>query len=109
MRLWHSGLALLSAAAFVVPALAQSEPLVGPAAFGDWRADKPGVTRLIKPQDLPKPAATPSAANFPRVVPRPPSAVPQVPARFPIALFAEGLSGPRQMRAAATVDVFSAG
>jgi glucose/arabinose dehydrogenase len=108
MRLWRNGLALLSTAVFVVPALAQSESLVGPAAFGDWRADKPGVIRLIKPQDLPKPGATPSAANFPRVVPRPPSALPQVPAGFKIELFAEGLSGPRQMRVAPNGDIFVA-
>ena len=42
MRLPINGLALLLAAAFVVPAMAQSEQLAGTAAFGDWRADKPG-------------------------------------------------------------------
>jgi glucose/arabinose dehydrogenase len=108
MRPGHNGLAWLSTATLVVPALAQSESLVGRAAFGDWRADKPGVTRLIKPQDLPKFGATPSAANFPRVAPRPPSAVPQVPAGFKIELFAEGLSGPRQMRVAPNGDIFVA-
>ncbi len=35
-----NGLALLLAGGFVVPAMAQSERLVGSAAFGDWRADK---------------------------------------------------------------------
>jgi glucose/arabinose dehydrogenase len=103
-----NGLALLSAAALLVPALAQSGPLVGDAAFGDWRADKPGVSRLIKPEDLPKPGATPSAANFSRVVPRPSSAMLQVPAGFQINLFAEGLSGPRQMRVAPNGDIFVA-
>jgi glucose/arabinose dehydrogenase len=102
------GLALLSAGAIAVPALAESGPLVGPAAFGDWRGDTPGVSRLIKPEDLPKPGATPSAANFPRVVPRPSSAMPQVPAGFQIKLFAEGLSGPRQMRVAPNGDIFIA-
>jgi glucose/arabinose dehydrogenase len=76
------GLALLLAAAFVVPAMAQSEPLVGSAAFGDWRTDKPGVSRLIKPEDLPKPGATPSSANFSR--------------------------GPRQVRVAPNGDIFVA-
>ena len=52
-------------AAMVGPALAQSEPLRGAAAFGDWRTNKPGVIRLIRPEDLPKPGATPSAANGP--------------------------------------------
>ena len=61
------GLVLLLGAAFVAPAFAQA-PLVGDAAFGDWRADKPGVIRLIRPEDLPKPGATASAANASRVV-----------------------------------------
>src|SRR5882757_11396414 len=81
-------------------ASAQNGPLTGEAAFGDWRSDKPGVVRLIRPADLPKPGATASASNSSRVVPRPSSAAPQVPAGFKIELFAEGLSGPRQMRVA---------
>ena len=87
---------------------AQSGPLTGTAAFGDWRADRPGVSRLIKPEDLPPPGATPSAANISRVVPRPAAAVPQVPAGFKIELFAEGLSGPRMMRVAPNGDIFVA-
>ena len=43
-----------------------------------------------------------------RVVPRPASAMPQVPAGFKIELFAEGLSGPRQMRVAPNGDIFVA-
>ncbi len=89
-------------------ALAQSESLVGAAAFGDWRADKPGVVRLIRPQDLPRPGATPSSANTSHVVPRPTAAVPKVPAGFKIELFANGLSGPRQMRVAPNGDIFVA-
>jgi glucose/arabinose dehydrogenase len=103
-----NGSALLLAAAFIVPAMAQSERLVGTAAFGDWRTDKPGVGRLIRPEDLPKPGATPSAANVSRIVPRPSSTMPQVPAGFKIELFADGLSGPRQMRVAPNGDIFVA-
>src|SRR6202043_1232083 len=103
-----NGLALLLAAAFIVPAMAQSGRLVGTAAFGDWRADKPGVARLIKPEDLPKPGATPSAANVSHKVRRPASALPQVPTGFNIELFADGLSGPRQMRVAPNGDIFIA-
>jgi hypothetical protein len=103
-----NGLALLSAVTVVAPALAQSGPLVGTAAFGDWRADRPGVSRLIKPDDLPKPGATRSATNFAHVVPRPPTAMPQVPAGFQINLFAAGLSGPRQMRVSPNGDIFVA-
>src|ERR1700694_1585856 len=85
----------------VCGALAQSGPLVGSATFGDWRGDKPGVSRLIRPEDLPRPGATPSSANVSRVVP-------QVPAGFKIELFAEGLSEPRQMRVAPNGDIFVA-
>jgi len=92
----------------ITDALAQSSPLTGSAAFGDWRSDKPGTCRLIKPEDLPKPGATPSAANSSRVVGRPASAVLQVPAGFKIELLADGLSGPRQMRVAPNGDVFIA-
>jgi hypothetical protein len=90
-----SGLTLLPATAFAVAAFAQSGALVGSAAFGDWRSDRPGVSRLIRPEDLPKPGATPSAANVSRIVARPSAAMPQVPAGFKVGLFAERLSGPR--------------
>jgi hypothetical protein len=102
------GMAPLLLAAFTTAAMAQSQLLTGSSAFGDWRTDKPGVSRLIKPENLPRPGATPSATNFSRIVPRPASAVPQVPAGFKIELFAEGLSGPRQMRTAPNGDVFVA-
>jgi glucose/arabinose dehydrogenase len=86
----------------------QPGPLAGVAAFGDWRADKPGLVRIIKPEDLPRPGATPSAANVSRVVPRPPTAVPQVPPGFKVELLAEGLIGPREMRVAPNGDIFVA-
>ncbi|TIR66390.1 MAG: sorbosone dehydrogenase family protein, partial [Mesorhizobium sp.] len=37
--------------------------LTGKKAFGDWRADRPGVRRLIRPDDLPKPNVAESASN----------------------------------------------
>jgi glucose/arabinose dehydrogenase len=92
----------------VSQAAAQSGPLVGSTAFGDWRADKPGISRLIRQQDLPKPGATPSAASVSHVVPRPSATTPQVPAGFKIELFAEGLREPRQMRVAPNGDIFVA-
>jgi hypothetical protein len=105
----NAGLALILASAFIYPAMAQSPPAMeGRDAFGDWRADKPGIIRHITPADLPKPGATPSAANVSRVVPRPPSAVPQVPSGFKAELFADGLSGPRMMRVAPNGDIFIA-
>jgi hypothetical protein len=96
------------AAGGIGAAMAQSAPLTGDAAFGDWRSDRPGVSRLIRPEDLPKPGATPSSANVSHVVARPAAAVPQVPDGFKIALFADGLSGPRQMRVAPNGDIFIA-
>jgi glucose/arabinose dehydrogenase len=101
-------LAAAFAGASIGHASAQSGPLTGNAAFGDWRADRPGLSRLIKPEDLPLPGATPSTANMSRVVPRPAAAIPQVPAGFKIELFAEGLSGPRLMRVAPNGDIFIA-
>jgi|SRR5665213_788811 len=103
-----AGCAFVLTAMFVVPALAQQAPLVGAAAFGDWRADKPGVSRLIKAEDLPKSGATPSTANAAHLASRPPSVTPQVPAGFKIELFADGLNGPRQMRVAPNGDIFIA-
>jgi glucose/arabinose dehydrogenase len=99
--------ALLSGAA-IGPAAGQSAVLTGSAAFGDWRADRPGLVRLIRPGDLPKPGATPSAASVSRVVRRPAGALPQVAPGFKIEPLAEGLSGPRQMRTAPNGDIFVA-
>ncbi len=101
-------LTALVSVAVIAPATAQSDRLTGSAAFGDWRADRPGLVRLIRPADLPKPGATPSSANAPRVVRRPAAAVPQVPPGFKIELLAEGLNGPRQMRTAPNGDIFVA-
>ncbi|MDB5637818.1 MAG: sorbosone dehydrogenase [Bradyrhizobium sp.] len=96
------------AGAGVGHAVAQTGPLVGTAAFGDWRADRPGVSRLIKPDDLPRPGATPSSASSSHVVPRPAATIPQAPAGFKVELFAAGLSGPRQMKVARNGDIFIA-
>ena len=86
-----------------------AEPVLrGKAAFGDFRSDRPGLVRLIRPQDLPEPGATHPAANVARVVGRPRGAVPQVPDGFKIELFAEGLVGPRIIRVAPNGDVFVA-
>jgi hypothetical protein len=85
-----------------------AQTLTGSAAFGDWQADRPGITRRITPNDLPKPWATPSAGNGSHIVPRPADAKPQVPDGFDVALFAEGLTNPRIIRVAPNGDVFVA-
>ncbi|CCD86645.1 putative L-sorbosone dehydrogenase [Bradyrhizobium sp. ORS 285] len=99
-----AGLCALAATA----AAAEPAVLKGRDAFGSWQRDTPGTIRLIRPEDLPKPGATASAANVSRVVQRPASAVPKVPDGFKIALFAEGLSGPRIIRTAPNGDIFVA-
>jgi glucose/arabinose dehydrogenase len=96
---------LLLGAAYSASA-AEPGVLEGRDAFGSWQADRPGLTRLIRPQDLPKPGATPSAANTSRVIARPANANPQVPPGFKVELFAQGLSGPRIIRLAPNGDIF---
>ena len=34
---------------------AAAQLLEGQQAYGDWRADQPGLRRLIRPQDMPAP------------------------------------------------------
>ena len=102
-------LAALFIPAAAVLAFAQSrEVLTGPAAYADWRSDKPGVRRHIRPKDLPKPYATPSVRNSSRVVKRPAGAMPKVPAGFAVSTYAEGLEGPRAIQVAPNGDVFVA-
>ncbi len=80
----------------------------GPAAYGDWRADAPGVRRLITAADLPPPFATLSAGNPSRRAARKPSDVPKAPDGFSVDLFAKGLSVPRVIRTAPNGDIFVA-
>lgn len=98
-------------AASLFAALASSaiaEPtLTGAEAYGDWRADAPGVRRLIRPADLPPPAA-PQGSASPRVVPKPESARLAAPPGFVVELYATGLSGPRTLRFAPNGDLFVA-
>ncbi|WP_284423463.1 MULTISPECIES: PQQ-dependent sugar dehydrogenase [unclassified Bradyrhizobium] len=102
--------AVVAALGVLAATVAVAEPAVlkGRDAFGSWQGDAPGTIRLIRPEDLPKPGATASAANVSRVVQRPASAVPKVADGFKIALFAEGLSGPRIIRTAPNGDIFVA-
>jgi glucose/arabinose dehydrogenase len=100
--------AVVMAGVGAAPAIGQSNPLNGSAAFGDWHTDRPGLARLIKPADLPKPGATASSASISHVVPRPASAMPQVPEGFKIELLAQGLNEPREMRVAPNGDIFIA-
>lgn len=99
-----AGIALLADG----PRPAAEPVLKGTAAFGDWRADHPGVRRLITAADLPKPYASPSARNVPRIVPQPEGAWPQVETGFKIERLATGLHNPRLLRTAPNGDIFIA-
>jgi glucose/arabinose dehydrogenase len=105
--LWGVNLAC-GAALSATAALAADAVPTGPAAFGDWRTDAPGVTRLIAPADLPPPNATPSGANPSRHAPRTPAVLPQAPAGFAVDLFADRLAEPRVIRVAPNGDIFVA-
>lgn len=103
-----AGLACLGVS---LPAMAQQKAaaeLTGPAAFGDWRGDAPGVRRRITAQDLPAPYATRPAAHSPRVAQPPKDFAPKVPDGFEATRFAGGLRGPRALTVAPNGDVLVA-
>jgi glucose/arabinose dehydrogenase len=92
----------------VTPAVADEAVRTGPAAFGDWRTDAPGVRRLITPADLPAPFATKSTANLSQRASRTDAEIPKAPPGFKVDLFASGLDSPRVLRVAPNGDVFVA-
>jgi len=104
----RTGLALLAGCLAASAALAAEAVRVGPAAFGSWRDDAPGVRRLITPADLPLPFASPSAAEPPQGVARTDSDVPHAPPGFAVDLYVSGLAAPRVVRTAPNGDVFVA-
>ncbi|WP_095083774.1 PQQ-dependent sugar dehydrogenase [Mesorhizobium sophorae] len=106
-----AGLAFPAALFLTTAALAQQaeQPVLkGAAAFGDWRADRPGVRRLIKPQDLPRPYVTKSASNGAGLADRPADAEPILPPGFSAELIASGIDNPRVVRTAPNGDLFVA-
>ncbi len=82
--------------------------LKGAAAFGDWRADRPGVRRLIRAEDMPAPYATKSASNAAGIAERPDGATPKLPEGFAAELVATGIDNPRVVRVAPNGDLFVA-
>lgn len=80
----------------------------GQAAFTDCLHEKPGTMRRIAAADLPKPYATNSSDNSPKLAPRPGGAMPQAPAGFKADLFADSLQHPRLIRTAPNGDLFVA-
>ena len=87
---------------------AGQDVLTGPAAYGDWRQDRPGRRRRLTAADMPAPYASRSASNTPSVVDPPPGAMPRVPEFYAVQRFAAGLDGPRLLRVAPNGDIFVA-
>ncbi len=89
-----------------------SQVRAGPAAFGSWKTDAPGVSRHIKPADVPPPLTgqdpEASIGNNAKVVDPPKGALPKVPDGFAVQVFATGFKMPRTLRTAPNGDVFLA-
>jgi glucose/arabinose dehydrogenase len=100
----------LATALLSAPAIAQEapKPLTGKDAYGDWTTSKPGVRRIIMPNDMPPPFATEFESSRAEVIERPEGAVPQLPEGFTATLIAEGLERPRVIRVAPNGDIFLA-
>jgi glucose/arabinose dehydrogenase len=111
-RVCFSGLVLLAIASLWLNRHGRRNELTAdgddPPAFVDYRSQWPGRTHQIDLRDLPAPYATPSADEPPHHVRRPPSAWPQAPAGFSVAIYASGLEDPRLIRTAPNGDVFVA-
>jgi glucose/arabinose dehydrogenase len=103
-----TSLGLLAGSVLVGTAAAAQPLLEHQAALGDWTTDAPGVRRLIRVEDIPKPNSTPSADKPAHVVPRPAGAWPNVPAGFEVDLLAEKLGNPRKITTAPNGDLFVA-
>jgi len=103
------GLALAAGGAISPLLAAEPAPrLSGAAAYGDWRADAPGVWRRIAPADLPAPLASELQATASEVVARPIGAAPQTLEGFSAEIFASGLDGPRVVKTAPNGHIFVA-
>jgi glucose/arabinose dehydrogenase len=93
------------------PVAAVTSSLTAPppvAPFTDFRYEAPGRSRRITVEDLPKPYATNSSGNPPKIVPRPADAWPKAPPGFKVELYAEGLTNPRIIHTAPNGDIFVA-
>ena len=90
------------------------EVRTGNDAFGTWERDAPGVSRHIRPADLPPPSLAqndpeaPDFENMANVVPAPEGKLPAVPEGFKVQVVARDLNQPRVIRIAPNGDVFVA-
>jgi len=76
--------------------------------FTDFRYEKPGALHQITVNDLPRPYATKSSWNGPKMVGRPDNVRPLAPAGFKVELYASGFDNPRTLRTAPNGDIFLA-
>jgi glucose/arabinose dehydrogenase len=86
------------------PAFGQA--LQGEAAIGSWQDDKPGVRRLLTPQDMP--AISKPTYGLAQVVPMPSGTRPQLPDGFTAELVTTDFRKPRVIRVAPNGDLFVA-
>lgn len=98
---------MLTSLAALAAGAALAQVRTGDAAYGDWRADAPGVVRKLSAGDLPPILATPAVTAFSSVVARPEGAKLSAPQGFAVAPFAK-LEGPRLLRVAPNGDIFVA-
>lgn len=98
----RTGFSLLSAAAALCGVLSL--------AIGQDTGAKPEApTRVVlRPQDLPRPYATPDANNPGKIVPRPEGAELRLPPGFKAEVYAEGFDNPRWISVAPNGDAFVA-
>ena len=90
-------------------AAAQTDATPSPnAPFTDFRYESPGTVRKITVNDLPKPYATTSANNGPRLVKRPDGIWPKTLPGFKVDLYIDGIAPPRLIRTAPNGDFFVA-
>ncbi len=109
MSLRHLLIPALVLAIIPVAHAQQGKVLTGQDAFTDYSKESPGIRRHITPADLPKPYATESAPNSPRIAPKPDNAWPIAPAGFKVELYAQGnFRLPRLIRFAPNGDLFLA-
>jgi glucose/arabinose dehydrogenase len=80
--------------------------LKGHEAFGGWQKDKPGVRRLLKPED--QPPVGESTSNPVQIVKRSKHKKPLAPKGFSVDLIASGFAEPRVIRVAPNGDLFVA-
>jgi glucose/arabinose dehydrogenase len=86
--------------------MSEQDVLKGREAFGDWQKDRPGVRRLLKPED--QPVIGKSTTLQVEIVKRSKGAKPIAPKGFAVDLIASGLAGPRVIRPAPNGDLFVA-